>query len=228
MKKIRFILSLVVLTAFLIASCDTVLQEAKKLYNKNEKSNVIKSDVTIGGQIWMAENLNADKFRNGDPIPQAKTESEWKAYSQAREAAWCYYDKKDENGTTYGKLYNWYAVNDARGLAPLGYHIPTDAEWKMLIDFLGGHEISGPKLKSTEGWDSNKNGTNSSGFSGLPGGSCYFNGTFVDIGKSGYWWSATDNGSANAWFCTFPYGDGLVSRNSGSKGKGLSVRCLKD
>jgi uncharacterized protein (TIGR02145 family) len=89
--------------------------------------------ITIGTQVWMTENLNVEKFRNGDPIPEAKTEGEWKAYGEAGEAAWCNYDNDPKNGEKYSKLYNWYAVSDPRGLAPQGWHIPSDEEWGCLL-----------------------------------------------------------------------------------------------
>ena len=111
-------------------------------------------DVTIGTQTWTSKNLNVSKFRNGEAIPLAKTTAEWELALDKKQPAWCYYENKGENGTTYGKLYNWYAVTDPRGLAPNGYHIPTDAEWTILTDYLGGDTIAGTKMKSTSGWNS--------------------------------------------------------------------------
>jgi hypothetical protein len=106
--------------------------------------------VRIGSQTWMAQNLNLNKFRNGDVIPEAKTEEDWKNAGKNKQPAWCYYENNKNNGSTYGKLYNWYAVNDPRGLAPLGWHIPTDNEWTFLKNQLG--EDPGNKLKSKNGW----------------------------------------------------------------------------
>ena len=130
--------------------------------------------ITIGTQVWMTKNLDVATFRNGDPIPQAKTDEEWEKAGENQQPAWCYYDNDPANGAKYGKLYNWYAVNDSRGLAPVGYHIPSDAEWTILTDFLGGEKVAGTKMKSTDFWadyeGNSGNGTNESGFSGLPGG----------------------------------------------------------
>ncbi len=112
--------------------------------------------VTIGNQVWMTKNLDVSTFRNGDPIPQAKTAAEWKAADENKQPAWCYYDNDPANGAKYGKLYNWYAVNDSRGLAPAGYHIPSDVEWKQLTDFLGSE--AGKKMKSKSGWKSYTSG----------------------------------------------------------------------
>ena len=103
--------------------------------------------VTIGSQTWTTKNLDVATFRNGDAIPQAKTNEEWKAALENKQPAWYYNDNDAKNGTKYGKLYNWYAVNDARGLAPAGYHIPTDEEWTVLSTFLGGEDVAGKKMK---------------------------------------------------------------------------------
>jgi uncharacterized protein (TIGR02145 family) len=103
--------------------------------------------VTIGTQTWTTKNLDVATFRNGDAIPQAKTFKEWKDAGNNKQPAWCYYDDDAKNGTKYGTLYNWYAVNDARGLAPAGWHIPTDEEWTVLSTFLGGGDVAGKKMK---------------------------------------------------------------------------------
>ena len=107
--------------------------------------------VNIGKQIWMTKNLNVDKFRNGDPIPEAKTDAEWLSAGENEQPAWCYYDNDPANGAKYGKLYNWFAVNDNRGLAPEGYHIPSDEEWITLENYLGVK--ASQKMKNTSGWD---------------------------------------------------------------------------
>jgi uncharacterized protein (TIGR02145 family) len=117
--------------------------------------NTIES-IKIGNQEWMSSNLNVITFRNGDTIPLAKTNEEWESAGENGQPAWCYYESNSQNGEKYGKLYNWYAVNDSRGLAPNGWHIATDKEWKILSDFLGGEKVSGEKLKSKEGWNNFK------------------------------------------------------------------------
>jgi uncharacterized protein (TIGR02145 family) len=168
--------------------------------------------VTIGTQVWMTKNLDVSTFRNGDVIPQASTDEAWKAAGENKQPAWCYYDNDPANGTKYGKLYNWYAVNDPRGLAPAGYHIPTDAEWTVLTDYLGGEAAAGKAMKSTSGWFENGNGTNSSGFSGLPGGDRNYSGAFDLVGKFGCLWSATENGSGYAWARYLYCSSGSVAR----------------
>ena len=230
--------------------------------------------VTIGTQVWTTKNLDVSTFRNGDVIPQASTDEAWEAAGENKQPAWCYYDNDPKNGTKYGKLYNWYAVNDPRGLAPAGYHIPTDAEWTVLSDYLGGEDVAGKKMKSTSGWDSyttggsktcsnckdwnaeyrkkvpchtckdtrsvpaptvthSGNGSNSSGFSGLPGGARYSYGSFDNIGKYGCWWSATEDGTdyardPGAWYRYLLYSNGDANRYGAGKGIGFSVRCVKD
>ena len=185
-------------------------------------------EVKIGTQVWMAENLNVATYRNGDPIPQAKTQKEWNKASVNQQPAWCYYNNDPVNGKKYGKLYNWYAVNDARGLAPAGYHIPTDDEWTILKDYLGRETLVGTKMKSTSGWYENGNGTNSSGFNGLPGGYRYLDGTFDFIGKDGYWWSSTEYKPDSAWGHYLDYSSGNVFRYGNKEGGGFCVRCLRD
>ena len=179
--------------------------------------------VTIGTQVWTSKNLNVSTYRNGDVIPQVQDKNAW---AKLTTGAWCYYDNDAPNGTKYGKLYNWYAVNDPRGLAPNGYHIPTDAEWTKLSDYLG--KEAGTKMKSTSGWVENGNGSNSSGFSGLPGGDRNGNGTFGFIGEFGSWWNSTEYNTNNAWYRGLNYANGNVDRGSSSKEDGFSVRCLRD
>ena len=202
----------------------------------NDVESNIKS-VKIGNQTWMTENLNVSTFRNGDPIPEAKTHDEWFSY-EAKQPAWCYYDNDPANAAKYGKLYNWYAVNDSRGLAPVGYHIPSDAEWTKLADFLGGEIVAGTKMKSKSGWDSytnekedliSGNGTNTSGFSGLPGGMRHNDGSFFNVGEDGYWWSSSEDDPDGAWGSRLSIFNGYeLDRDIDPKGNGYSVRCLRD
>jgi len=184
--------------------------------------------VTIGTQVWMTKNLDVSTFRNGDPIPQAKTDDEWRKAGDNKQPAWCYYENDPANGAKYGKLYNWYAVSDSRGLAPVGYHVPSDAEWTILTDYLGGAEKAGAKMKSKQGWANDGNGTNSSGFSGLPGGIRSLNGAFYDVGEFGYWWSYVVTNTNYAWYCYLNYYNGNVYRYDFNKQRGFSVRCLRD
>ena len=183
--------------------------------------------VKIGNQTWMTENLNVSTFRNGDSIPEAKTDEEWEKAGMDDKPAWCYYDNDPANGKKYGKLYNWYAVADPRGLAPEGWHMPGDAELSLLTDYLGGEVEAETKMKSTNGWNS-RNGTNKSGFSGLPGGSRYPYGNFYTRGVYGYWWSSTEYNAADAWYRSMNSDDSNVYRHDNKKDFGYSVRCIRD
>jgi len=186
-------------------------------------------EIKIGDQIWLAENLNASTFRNGDPIPEARTAEEWKSAGENKKPAWCYYDNNPANGEIYGKLYNWYAVNDPRGLAPRGWHVPSDEEWSELTQYLGGEDKAGAKLKSKHGWYGVGNDTDSSGFTGLPGGFRYGDDqTFYNVVRGGYWWSSSENTTDNALYYFLDYGFGDLGWYANDKGYGYSVRCLKD
>jgi uncharacterized protein (TIGR02145 family) len=184
--------------------------------------------VKIGNQIWTSKNLDVVTFRNGDSIPQAKTARDWQNAGKKGQPAWCYYAYNPINGDTFGKLYNWYAVNDSRGLTPKGYHIPTSQEWQQLISFLGSKELAAAKLKSTSGWLFNGKGNNSSGFDALPGGYCYGNGNFYDSIDFGYWWSSSEEKAESAWYYQLNFSLSLITRNILTKVNGMSVRCIKN
>jgi len=201
-------------------------EPVSKLFDYGYGSNDAPT-VAVGNQQWLGKNLNTTSFANGDPIPQAQTAEEWKQAGNNKQPAWCYYNNDPANGT-YGKLYNWYAVHDARGLAPAGWHVPSDSEWTGLTDYLGGETAAGKKMKSVSLWAKNGNGSNSSGIAGLPGGLRLSDGSFKELGMGGYWWSSSENTTVKAWyrflFCL--YGD--AGRNNFRKGCGFSVRCLRD
>lgn len=183
--------------------------------------------VRIGKQVWSTKNLDVTTFRNGDTIPQAKTNEEWVKFGDNKQAAWCYYNNDPTEGTKYGKLYNWYAVNDPRGLAPKGYHIPNDTEWIILGEYLG-ETLAGKKMKNNYGWVENGSGTNESGFSGLPSGGRYYDGSFNFILTNGGWWSSTEIDTDLAWAYDLGYLFDRLNRGKGFKGCGSSVRCLVD
>ena len=188
--------------------------------------------VTIGTQTWMRENLRTTRYRNGDPIPEVLLNSDWAALASG---AWSWYAHDPEKDMPYGKLYNWYAVNDGRGLCPTGWHEPTDAEWTILTTYLGGEGVAGGRMKTTGTieagtgyWsDPNTSATNESGFTGLPGGNRNFNGPFFSLGLFGNWWSSTESG-ANAWYRYLFYLNDDVYRFNFDKRLGFSVRCLRD
>lgn len=184
--------------------------------------------IKIGSQEWSTKNIDVFTFRNGDSIPEAKSDSAWKKAWEQQTPAWCYYNNDPKLGGIYGKLYNWYAVNDPRGLLEEGYHVPSKAEWDSLVSNLGGRELAGMKLKNLEGWFSSGNGDNKSRFSGLPGGLRNGIGDFEDIGKNSYWWTTTEVASLRIFYYTLAYDQNGVGRSHYVKGFGLSVRSLKD
>ena len=139
----------------------------------------------IGNQVWMAENLNVTHFRNGDSIPEVRSSEEWIRYGKEGRPACCTVHNDPENGKKYGRLYNWYAVNDSRGLAPKGWHVPSDDEWTYLTDFLGGSILAAFKMRETGLTDNNIN-IRKQGFSGLPGGARNAGGTFYGMASYGY------------------------------------------
>ncbi len=181
----------------------------------------------IGTQTWMAENLKVTKYNDGIAIPNVTDATAW---SELTTGALCDYENTPSNSETYGKLYNWYAVNTGK-LCPTGWHLPSDAEWTELTDYLGGTSDAGGKLKETgtTHWNSpNTSATNETGFTALPGGYRNNDGSFYSIGSRGYWWSATKLGANDAWYRRMFYNSSIVDRYYDDKGAGFSVRCLKD
>jgi uncharacterized protein (TIGR02145 family) len=181
--------------------------------------------VQIGDQCWFAENLRSENYENGEAIPSALSNAEWSSTTSGAAAA---YNENASNLDTYGRLYNWYAVGDARGLCPSGWHVPTDGEWTVMTDHLGGESIAGGHMKTTYGWSGGGNGTNSSGFSGLPGGYRDGYGYFSYAGSYGYWWSSTPYGP-RAWsrYLSFSY-ENVGRTYQRVRRDGFSVRCVRD
>jgi uncharacterized protein (TIGR02145 family) len=229
------------------AYVDTLLARIEALEEKDLLNNGFTdprdgnhyNTVKIGNQIWMAENLKYLPSVVG-PATGSNTTPYYYVYG---------YDGSDVNAakatanyTTYGVLYNWpAAMNGAessttnpsgiQGVCPTGWHLPSDAEWAQLIDFLGGEGVAGGKLKETgtAHWlISNAGATNETGFTALPGGSRLNNGTFVYIGISGYWWSATELNASNAWYRSMSTYFSNVDRHNLYKEWGFSVRCVRD
>jgi uncharacterized protein (TIGR02145 family) len=181
--------------------------------------------VAIGTQCWFKENLRSDNYRNGDPIPGDLTNSQWASTGTGAQVV---YNNDPANLATYGRLYNWYAVNDARGLCPVGFHVPSDGEWAVLENALGGSSFAGAALKSSSADSPTWDGSNTSGFSALPGGlRVNLNGYFGLLGFSGYWWSSSPSGSV-AWGRALSSGSSYVTRANDVVRFGFSVRCVRD
>lgn len=184
--------------------------------------------ITIGNQVWMLENLNVTKFRNGDLIPNVSQNEVWE---QMKTGAYCDYKDNLKNSQKYGKLYNWFAVNDERKIAPEGWHVPTEKDWNILIEYLGGENSAGGKLKEegSEHWVSpNSEANNSSGFTALPGGIRYVTGSYYNIGTGGYWWCSSDTDAVFGITYHLYYFFGNIYKYEQHKELGVSVRCIKD
>ena len=187
--------------------------------------------IEIGNQIWSKSNLNVSKYRNGDDIPLVTDADEWASLTTG---AYCYIYNNSSYGNTYGKLYNWYAINDSRGLIPSGYNVPKDSEWSTLVNHLGGFSIAGAKMKEkgsggTNWGGNNSNATNSSNFSAKPGGyRSSTNGAFYSFGPDGVWWSSTQIDNSNAYYFLINQNSDGVTRNTNKKTNGFSIRFIKD
>jgi uncharacterized protein (TIGR02145 family) len=189
--------------------------------------------VVIGTQTWMSENLNTSNFRNGDPIPEVKTQKEWLSANENQKPAWCYYNNDPKNGAKYGKLYNWYAVIDERGLAPKGMHIPSNSEWNLLTDYLGKKLYFGDyrdeskslyvgkMMKSEKGWRHKGNGNNESGFLGFANGARTHEGEFFGFGDNVLWWSSTEFNDTNGCIYYLNFADDFIVGHKGNKGGGI-------
>jgi uncharacterized protein (TIGR02145 family) len=192
----------------------------------------IYNTVQIGTQCWTQSNLKVSKYRNGDNIPTGLSDAQW---GSTTSGAYAIYNNDAANDALYGKLYNWYAVTDSRGLCPTGWHVPSDGEWTTLTTFLGGESVAGGAMKSTAtqptpgGWNTpNTGATNSSGFTGLPGGDRRSGGECYDLGVNGYWWSSSVAGWGLAWARNLNCSNALAYRNGGYHPDGFSVRCARD
>ena len=212
------------------SSVDTLVLNRKTLITSNKITDGdgnIYTSVKIGTQEWTSENLITTKYADGTPIPNVTDSSQW---GNLTTGAWSYYNNNSQNDSTYGKLYNWHAASDLRNVCPTGWHVPTDAEWTVLNDYLAvnGHSgMEGTTLKSTSGWSRN-NGTDDYGWFGLPGGYRNNDGVFYFIANVGSWWSSSEGKTNNSWYRLLNYNNDKVYRNSFSMRNGFSVRCLRN
>jgi uncharacterized protein (TIGR02145 family) len=232
---------IILLTIFYISCSDdpTSSDYVRETSTVTDIDGNVYNTVKIGNQWWMAENLKVTHYRNGDTILNVTEDRIWGILAPG---AFCNYDNNAANVAFYGRLYNWYAVNDSPKIAPAGFHVPTDGEFKQLETYLGmsqesadsvgrrGHSEGGNmKEIGFDHWYSpNTGATNESGFAALPGGRRANNGNFGNIGGYGYWWSATEINIGFAWFRGLSYDSTKVFRYGYGKHCGLSVRCVKD
>ena len=192
------------------------------------KDETYMESLTIGPQEWVSKDLDVSTFANGDVIPEVTSSAEWEKSGENHKPAWCYYDNDPGNGAKYGKLYNWYAASDPRGLAPKGWHVPKDSEWASLVSYLGGSTSAGIKIKSKTGWNPNGNGVDEAGFTALPGGYRNSSGKFVNINVDGSWWSSSESSAYSAWFIYLGCCTNSIDRVNSKKTYGMAVRCIKD
>lgn len=218
---------------YLFIGCSDESIKPNNSNKRNNNSNKIDT-VKICNMVWMKKNLDLDHYRNGDSIPEVEDPTIWATLTTG---AWCYYENDTNNRENYGKLYNWYAVNDPRGLGPDGWHVPSDSEWIELQNCLGGEGEAGGNMKSIgtieEGnglwYKPNEGATNESGFSANPGAIRNKTGFFMSKGIFAYWWSSTETSEiyAISWYLYNLYKplnyDHLITKNVG-----LSVRCVKN
>lgn len=193
----------------------TTILCAFAIFSENISAQSIET-VQVGSQTWMTENLNVDRFRNGDLIPQANTLEEWAEASENQEPVWAYYDNDPANGAKYGKLYNGYAVKDPRGLVPEGWHIPSRTEWVILLHSLDSDQSSNSKLKEMS-WLKN-------GFEGGYVRYHLWNYTFEDKGNLGYWWGSNEANSETL----YRYSSGHTNPVETGPNNGYSVRVIRD
>lgn len=217
----------IVILSFLFVSSFIFISASSSRSDKPSQPQVKLKEVKIGNQIWSAENLKVDKFKNGDPIPHARNKRQWKKAAKNKQPAWCYYGMDPYHEGVYGKLYNWYAVTDSRGLCPDGWQIPTSEDWDILIEHLGGKSQAGHSMKGKGTWKDNGSGSNKSKFDGRPGGVRNADGIFSFKDSYGKWWSSSAPDATNAWCQYLYHGYKMSLKELLNKGYGLSVRCVK-
>ncbi|MCX6319402.1 MAG: fibrobacter succinogenes major paralogous domain-containing protein [Bacteroidetes bacterium] len=185
--------------------------------------------ISIGGREWMKQNLSTSRYRNGAVIPNVTDPAQWDTLTTG---AWCWYNNDSATyAATYGKLYNWYAVNDPGGLAPAGWHVPDAVEWTTLSTSLGGNAVAGGLLKESGNshWMSpNSNATNSTGFTGLPSGFRDLHGPFSGITFSGIFWTSSPFDALNSNTCELMYNEQSLITGRWNKNMGYAVRCTRD
>jgi uncharacterized protein (TIGR02145 family) len=185
------------------------------------------TSVTLGTQEWMVDNLKTTSYNDGTAIPLVTSDIEW---SNLKTPGYCWYNNALTYKNIYGALYNWYTVNTGK-LCPTGWHVPSDDEWKTLGEFLGGGDVAGGKLKEAgfTHWRSpNTSATNETGFTALPGGSRYGNGSFYMLGLYGFWWTTSEGETGGAYSRGMDDDEQDLSKHTGGKGVGASVRCVRD
>ena len=239
----KYIAIKTLLFAFLLSAC--LVNADDNTGSVTDIDGNVYQTVKIGNQVWIVENLRTTKYNDGTPIPLVTDTTAWKALTTP---GYCYYNNTTHADSIkkYGALYNWYAV-DTKKIAPKGWHVPTDAEWTILENYLiaNGYNWDGTRMENKiaksmatkTDWQTHTNSgaigndlskNNRSGFSALPGGYRDNHGVFLNFGNHGYWWSATEFGASDAFYRHLFFGSVLLLRFSHVKSCGFSVRLLRD
>jgi uncharacterized protein (TIGR02145 family) len=226
MKKVKFLLKLFCINLLMVFTIVNIATAQSSGVVQDQEGNNYKT-ITIGKQVWMAENLRTTKYNDGTSIPQVSDKNAWIVLSTP---AYCWYNNDTIFKNKYGALYNGYAVNTEK-LCPRGWHISTDSEWSVLVDLSGGETAAGGKLKEsgTKNWsEPNTGATNETGFSSIPGGTRFSNGLFFSMKNTGSWWTPNKSNALNGWYWSLNYSSKTVTRNFTDLTNGNSVRCVKD
>lgn len=226
-NKCQLIKAIVVLGLLLAIACSKENNDPKEV---KDADGYLYETVSIGTQVWFKENLRTTKFRNGDPIETTLPATQDITDGASPMYSWPY-EGNEAHIEPYGRLYTWYAVNDSRGVCPAGWRVPTDDDWKTLVEFVGGSVVGGGKLKapSTIYWSSpNAGATDEFGFYALPGGYRNPDGVFYSLRHSGIWWSATESSDQKAWGRFMHHNEFQVFKDEYNKKFGFSVRCIKN
>ncbi len=226
MKKDFPLFNVLIIAAFLVLF--TAFNPANGQDNITDYDGNVYPTKKIGTQVWMTENLRTTHYSDGEAIPEIKDDSLW---TDLTTGAYCINNNEKSNSKQYGYLYNWYVVPNAKKVCPAGWRVPSANDWKKLETYLGGPGISGGRMKEAGAgkWaDPNINADNSSGFTGLPGGSRNPDGTFNTPGESGEWWTTTEFSPTTAWHRRLYNNVGFIDNIYALKAEGFSVRCMKD
>jgi uncharacterized protein (TIGR02145 family) len=218
--------ALVIISIFILSFLGSTAENPKNKSTFQAFPNDIQS-VAIKNQVWMKANLSIDSYRNGESIPEAKSEAEWLKFAEEKQGCWSYPEYKSSNNGL-GRIYNYYAASDPRGLIPAGWHIPSQSEWNELLNTLGGAEKAGKQLKSKSGWNDDNNGSDKSGFNARPAGSFGYNGIFDQVGSSAIWWSSTTPNNESVITFSLSSMDNEFEKYKTHKGNGCSIRCIRD
>ncbi len=196
--------------------------------DSSTEAEVIPDEIVIGDIVWMRKNLNVTVLKNGDSIPKAHNSYEWNQFSKKSQACWSYYNYDENVNPEYGKLYNWHAVNDIRGLATKGFHVANHTEWNSMIDLCGGDLKASAEMRNGTSWSGKVNGNNSIKFTALPAGFCDEVGEAAGMGISAWWWTISEKDQLKGIALSMHNINDAIYYWASPKSYGSAVRCVKD